>query len=230
MATNASKVTTTVIPHRANLAGKCAAKLIWLIIKLVSSTIRFKLSDSSGVLAKGDPGPLIFAIWHNRLALCIPIYDLFVRQRFRNHRLAAMVSASRDGAILSEILRMFKVASVRGSSSRRGPQALLELSTMAENGFDLAITPDGPRGPRYKVQEGPIWLAQITGIPVLPVSYKLYNKKVLKSWDGFQIPLPFTMCEIFLGPAIFVPKDLSEKDLELKVSELQSSLDSITFD
>ena len=80
-----------------------------------------------------------------------------------------MVSASRDGGILAGILEQFGVKPVRGSSSRRGPQALLEMTTWAERGYDLAITPDGPRGPRYKVQEGVISAAQLTGLPIVPV-------------------------------------------------------------
>ena len=84
--------------------------------------------------------------------------------------MAAMVSASKDGGFLASILECFGVQPVRGSSSRRGPQALLELTGWAERGYDLAITPDGPRGPRYVVQEGIIALAQVTGLPIVPAS------------------------------------------------------------
>ena len=82
-----------------------------------------------------------------------------------------MVSASKDGAFLTSILECFQVQPVRGSSSRRGPQALLELTTWAERGYDLALTPDGPRGPRYVVQEGVMSLAQLTGLPIIAASY-----------------------------------------------------------
>ena len=109
------------------------------------------------------------------------------------------MSASRDGAFLAAILERFGVQPVRGSSSRRGAQALLELTTWAERGYDLAITPDGPRGPRYVVQDGAMSLAQITGLPIVPVSYFLKWKIQLKSWDGFQIPLPFSICEVTAG-------------------------------
>ncbi len=97
----------------------------------------------------------------------------YVARRDRQRRLAALVSASRDGGLLAAILELFGVQPVRGSSSRRGAQALLELTTWAERGYDLAITPDGPRGPRYVVQEGVMSLAQITGLPIVPVSYHL---------------------------------------------------------
>ena len=118
-------------------------------------------------------GPAIYCVWHNRLALCLEVYYGYVKKRNQTPGMAAMVSASKDGALLAAILERFKVQPVRGSTSRRGPQALLELTGWAERGYDLAITPDGPRGPRYVVQEGIMSLAQITGLPIIPVSYHL---------------------------------------------------------
>src|SRR5436189_6328705 len=112
--------------------------------------------------------------------------------------MAAMVSASKDGAFLAAILERFKVQPVRGSSSRRGRQALPELTTWAERGYDLAITPDGPRGPCYVVQHGVMSLAQVSGLPIIPFSFCADWKLRPKSWDRFQIPLPFSRCEIIL--------------------------------
>jgi lysophospholipid acyltransferase (LPLAT)-like uncharacterized protein len=103
--------------------------------------------------------PAIFCVWHNRLALTMAAYYRYVRKLSRTAGLAVMVSASKDGALLSAIFERFGVQPVRGSSSRRGPQALLELTTWAERGYHLAITPDGPRGPCYVVQQGVMsWL------------------------------------------------------------------------
>src|SRR4030095_14421736 len=104
------------------------------------------------------------------------IYFDFVRIGKTSAGLAAMVSASKDGALLARILEDFGVQPVRGSSSRRGPQALLELTTWSERGYDLAITPDAPRGPCYIVQEGVMSLAQLTSLPVVPVSCELHPK------------------------------------------------------
>jgi hypothetical protein len=85
---------------------------------------------------------------------------------------------------------------VRGSSSRRGGQALIELVSWSKRGYDIAVTPDGPRGPCYTAQEGVLVLAQLTGAPIIPVSCRLGWKIRVKSWDRFQIPLPFSTCEI----------------------------------
>ncbi len=135
-----------------------------------------------------------------------------------------MVSASKDGAFLAAILERFGVLPVRGSSSRRGPQALLELTTWAERGYDLAITPDGPRGPRYVVQDGAMSLAQITGLPVVPVSYYLSWKIQLKSWDRFQIPLPFSRCEIIVGRILRVPREATDAEREELRQQLEAEL------
>jgi lysophospholipid acyltransferase (LPLAT)-like uncharacterized protein len=183
-----------VVPQQVQWHGRLAARLIWLVVKACGATVRFKLDDPADFLNRSaaTPEPVIFCIWHNRLALCLKIYQRFVQARQPARRLAAMVSASRDGGLLARALELFAVQPVRGSSSRRGPQALLELTTWAERGYDLAITPDGPRGPRYVVQDGVIALSQLTGRPIVPASYHLSWKWQAKSWDRFQIPLPFT--------------------------------------
>ena len=141
----------------------------------------------------------IYCFWHNRLALCVKIYFQFSRAHHTAPGVAGLVSASKDGAFLSAIFHHFGVQPVRGSSSRRGAQALIELNSWAQRGYDLAITPDGPRGPRYVLAEGAITLAQITGLPLVPSSHHFNWKFSLNSWDKFKIPLPFARCDIFLG-------------------------------
>ncbi len=141
-----------------------------------------------------------------------------------------MVSASRDGGFLSGVLECFGVQPVRGSTSRRGPQALRELTTWAKRGYDLAITPDGPRGPCYVVQDGIIALAQLTEMPIVPVSYHLGWKIRLKSWDRFQIPLPFSRCEMFYEKPIRVPRGASESERETFRLRLEVALKGISQD
>jgi lysophospholipid acyltransferase (LPLAT)-like uncharacterized protein len=158
------------------------------------------------------------------------LYQRYVARLHPGRQLAAMVSASRDGGMLARILDHFGVQPVRGSSSRRGPQALLELTSWAERGYDLAISPDGPRGPRYIVQDGVIALAQLTGLPVVPVTYCLSWKYCLRSWDRFQVPLPFTRCEWQLGDPIDVPRDVTEPQREALRLRLEHSLHRLTQD
>lgn len=219
-----------VVPHTPSWHQRLMAALVYAFIRALAATIRFKLTDASGYFSDAPQEKLIFAIWHNRLALALILYHRYVARRDRRRRLVALVSASRDGGLLARILEHFKVQPVRGSSSRRGPQALRELVSWAEKGHDLAITPDGPRGPRYLVQEGVISAGALTGLPIVPVSYHLQWKIRLKSWDGFQIPLPFTRCEIFTGPALRVPRSVSEAERETWRKRLEEELRAITRD
>src|SRR5258706_8099016 len=136
-----------VVPQRPKWNQRLAAWVLVRFAKTLLATIRYRWMDRSGLAAMQTP-QAIYAIWHNRLALSMKIYSGYVAVKNRSIGLAAMVSASKDGGLLAAILEQFKVQPVRGSSSRRGPQALLELTGWAERGYDIAITPDGPRGPK----------------------------------------------------------------------------------
>ena len=140
------------------------------------------------------------------------------------------MSASKDGALLAAVLGKFGVEQVRGSSSRRGPQAFLELTTRGEMGYDLAVTPDGPKGPRYRVQGGVISLAQVTGFPIIAVTCNTYRKVCLKSWDGFQIPLPFSRCELILKKPLLVPRSAEADEREALRKKLETSLNDSSMD
>jgi lysophospholipid acyltransferase (LPLAT)-like uncharacterized protein len=219
-----------VVPHRPSLGQRIAAMAIEWIIRTLAATVRFRVHDPLRQIADGSDSPFIFGIWHNRLALCLIIYHRYVVRRYPHRRMAAMVSASRDGGLLTRVLERFHVVPIRGSSSRRGPQALRELAACARRGLDLAITPDGPRGPRYVVQDGLIALAQLTGLPILPASYRLQWKITLRSWDQFQIPLPFTRCDVHVAPPVRIPRETTETERETARQALESALRSITFD
>jgi lysophospholipid acyltransferase (LPLAT)-like uncharacterized protein len=155
--------------------------------------------------------------------------------RYVNHRkdarpLAALVSASRDGGLLACGLEMFGVRPVRGSTSRRGRQALLELTSAAEEGCHLAITPDGPRGPRYVVQPGVIALAQVTGLPIIPASLHLSWKYCLGSWDRLQVPLPFARCRVETAEPVRVPREAPDERREELRQLLETRMREITRD
>lgn len=219
-----------IVPNSPKWYQRLAAWVIWAGLRLVAATLRYRVNDPHNILARKDCRPAIYCVWHNRLALSMKLYYSFGRQHCETAGLAALVSASKDGAFLAAILQRFGVLPVRGSSSRRGPQALLELTTWAERGYDLAITPDGPRGPRYVVQEGVTSLAQITGLPVVPVSYFLKHKFQSKSWDRFQIPLPFTLCEVTAARAFRVPREATDGEREGLRQQLEAELRAISKD
>lgn len=218
------------MPHAPRWYQRIAAWLIFAMIRAVAVTLRYRWRDSSGHLEAADPGGAIYCAWHNRLVLSMVAYHNYVKKHKPSRGIAAMVSASKDGGFLSAILECFKVQPVRGSSSRRGPQALLELTTWAERGYDLALTPDGPRGPRYQVQDGVMSLAQVTGLPIIPFSYHLDWKLQVKSWDRFQIPLPFSRCDMVMGRAVQVPREVSDEERENLRRQLEQELREISQD
>jgi lysophospholipid acyltransferase (LPLAT)-like uncharacterized protein len=207
-----------VIPHKPKRSQRVVAWLVFLAERLVTASLRCRWRDHSGLTTTPANQPVIFCLWHNRLAISMIVH------RRHPRKLAALVSASKDGALLAAVLRRFGVEQIRGSSSRRGPQALLELTSRAEHGYDLAVTPDGPKGPRYVVQEGVIALAQLTGLPIIPVTCNTQRKFCLKSWDRFQIPLPFSRCELILNPPILVPREADQAKREERRKELEASL------
>ena len=219
-----------VVPHKAKWHQRLAAALVYGLIRGLAATIRFELEDRAGQSNGAPTGKVIFSTWHDRLALSLMIYRRYVARVAPERRMAAMVSASRDGGLLARVLEHFGVEPVRGSSSRRGPQALREMISWAERGHDLAITPDGPRGPCYQVQDGVISTAQLTGLPIVPVSYHLNWKFRPKSWDRFQVPMPFARCRIRTGEMVRVPREATEAERETLRQRLEETMKAITED
>ena len=217
--------------HRPTRTQRLVAVLIYASIRALAATLRVRVEDASGLFTGGGTAdPVIFATWHNRLSLALMIYHWFFVRYHPQRRMAAMVSASRDGAMLARTLELFGVQPVRGSTSRRGPQALRELIAWGAQGYDLAITPDGPRGPCYVVQGGVVSVAQITGLPIVPVSYHLNWKTRLRSWDRFQIPWPFSRCTIRAGEVLRVPREADEADRDRFRQELEARMRAVTDD
>jgi len=164
--------------------------------------------------------PIVLAFWHGRSLYFLHLYH---RQRF-----TILVSRSRDGEFVSRILQRFGVHVTRGSSSRGGAQALREIARHVRSGYHAAMTPDGPRGPRYTVQPGIVALAQQTGAAILPVTYSARWKKVLQSWDGFLVPLPFSQVVVIYGEPVYVPVDASPAVFQAKRQEVEMRLQQIT--
>jgi len=222
------KVSGVVVPQRAKWHQRLLAALIYAATRTVSATLRYELDDPAGFCDIHSHNRNLFVLWHNRLALSSVLWRRLVLNRAPERKLAGMVSASKDGGLLAEIFHFFGIEPVRGSSTRRGPQALREMVSKAEAGYDLAITPDGPRGPCYQVQEGAISLAQLTGLVVIPLTCHTTWKIRLKSWDRFQIPLPFSRCVLVVGQPMRVPRDLDEAGRENLRRELEHELRRIT--
>lgn len=163
--------------------------------------------------------------WHNRL-LFFPV--MFPR-RLRE-RTMAIVSPSRDGQYIVDLISVLKIRSLRGSSNKRGVQVQMEAIQAVRDGFYVSFTPDGPRGPKYRMSKGPIHLASYCQVPLIPISINYSKYFQIKSWDNFQIPLPFAKVTLVLGERIDIPQDLRPEELEKYREIAEKGLLQITED
>jgi lysophospholipid acyltransferase (LPLAT)-like uncharacterized protein len=216
--------------HEPDWRQRCLAWVIYFLVRMVVATIRFRWADEAWRTVPQAGRPYIFCTWHNRLPLSIALYEQYAKAVGGPPRLAAIVSASRDGAMMSAVLKRFGVLTLRGSSSRRGAQVLLELGESLGQGYDVAFAADGPRGPLYSMKVGVIVLAQMSGRALVPAAYHLSSKFTLKSWDRFQIPLPFSTCTIRLGGPVPVPRRGGDELREKIRAQVESALRALTRD
>jgi len=193
-----------------------------LIARALFATLRVHFHDRAELTRKSPPFPIIFTFWHNRI-LVITIAHMRLYPKSRKG-VAVLTSPSRDGEILAQLMACFRMSAIRGSSSRRGARALHECVDWLNSGADLAVTPDGPKGPRYSLGPGLILLAQKTGARILPMHVKFSNAARLKSWDGFRIPLPFSRVDITIGPYETIPPTPTEEAFEVERQRIETLL------
>lgn len=166
--------------------------------------------------------PILFTVWHGRMLYFVNLYA------YLGSRVTILVSHSRDGEFIAQLLVRFGFHTTRGSTSRGGARALLAVVNKVRSGMDACFTPDGPRGPRYRVQPGLLLAAKRTGAAILPMTFGARWKQVFSSWDAFLLPLPFSRVVVVYGEPIYVPADASAADLEVKRREVEASLRRIT--
>ncbi len=172
------------------------------LLKALAWTLRVQWEDRGTFYQSDRKKPVILCIWHNRLLGSI-LADY--RARRRCHPVKVLTSASKDGGWLAAMARRFRLGAVRGSSSRRGAAALLELVRAVQEGNDIVITPDGPRGPNYSVAPGILHLAGRAEVVVVPVRVGFTRFwRIGRKWDSLWIPKPFSRLKLeFLDPLTF---------------------------
>lgn len=163
----------------------------------------------------------ILTFWHGRMLYFPYLY------RFQNE-IYILVSPSRDGEIIGNLLKLYKFNVIRGSSFKSSVKALLNLVHIVKDGNSVALIADGSRGPAFEAQDGAIKIAKLTGKPIVPMTYNASRRKVLNSWDRFIIPYPFSKIVVVYGEPVFVPADSDDKTMEVKRQELEKSLKEIT--
>ncbi len=168
---------------------------------------------------------MVGVCWHNRLFFFAAAFPASVRKRT-----CAVVSASRDGQYIADFISILGLRSLRGSSSRGGARAQHQAVNALRAGLNVCFTPDGPRGPKYKMKNGPIQLASLMQTQILPLSINYSSCWSVKSWDNFQIPKPFSKVQVIVGTPVSVPADLSREEMEIYRQKAEDALMAITLD
>ena len=213
-----SKNTEIKASRTSRLLGYCAAA----IMKLWSMTLRYEVNGKKGISQPAiSSRPVIFALWHNRIFTMPPIWK---RTGGKGRSTVVLTSASKDGTTLATAMHAFGLGAIRGSSSRRAVSALIGMKKALREGFDVCVTPDGPRGPRYVVQAGVIKIAQATGTEIVPIHISYGAAWRLKSWDRFVIPMPFSRVQVTFDEPHRIEKNLDEEEFENARSALEKNL------
>ena len=208
------------VPAQPTTMQRLAAWTGAVLLRALFATLRLRIHDPAGFLSNPPPHPVIYAFWHNRI---LAITAAFLRVYPPGRRgVLVLTSASKDGMWLGELASHLGMGSVRGSSSRRGATAMRELLEKVEQGYDIAITPDGPRGPKYELGAGLVYLAQKAAMPIFPCHARFDGALRLKTWDNFAIPLPFARLDVTIGPAVHVRRDPA--DFEVERTRIESVL------
>jgi len=208
-------------PLREELKIRAWAGLALAAVWGLSKTMRFSYVGTQDLFAGWERGEqVILAFWHNRMLL-MPF-------PYRGPKACIMNSSHRDGEIISRVIRRFGIISVRGSSTRGWVSGLKGMVEAYQQGYDLIIVPDGPRGPRYQAKPGVLQLARSTGARVYPVTYGAAWKTHIGSWDRLIIPFPFSKVCYVVGQPLSVPADASPDLMEEKRQELEHTLQTIT--
>ncbi|HAF14365.1 MAG TPA: hypothetical protein DHU55_14290 [Blastocatellia bacterium] len=208
-------------PPKQRFLIRVADLAFFVLIKLIGRTIRWQVEGwENWEEASRDGRVPIYTLWHNRVFLATYFW--------RKRRIVAMTSQSFDGEYIARFMQRFGYGAARGSSTRGGVGAIVEMVRLMRAGCPTAFTIDGPKGPRYVAKMGAVLLAKKTGHPILPFTITARHFwEAKRSWDGFQVPLPFSRARVDIAPPIYVPADANEDALEAKRDELQAALDEI---
>jgi len=207
--------------YRDNMLLFLASSVGPILIFLLGKTLRIKwIGEENLNPIREDKGRVLYAFWHGRM--------LILSYSHRWQKIHVLISQHRDGELIASIIERLGFATIRGSTTRGGTKAIFEMAKKGVDGYDVAITPDGPKGPRFKVQPGTIYIAQRSGLPIIPVTNSAKSRWTLSSWDGFLIPKPFSKAVIMIGEPIYVSPESTPQELEEKKEELEKKLVELT--
>lgn len=207
----------------ASLTIALAPTLAAAAVRLLGLTLRLTIVGLEALAPTWrERRPVIYALWHGRL-LMVPWISARLALTRGARPIHVLASRSRDGELIARFAHRFGLATVRGSSSRGGASAMRALVAALAAGDDIVIVPDGPRGPRERVQPGLPALAASTGAPVVPVAFAARPARTLATWDGFQIPAPFARCAFVVGDPVHVKASDDPEDARARLEHALST-------
>lgn len=203
---------------RYRLAGVLGQGLVGALF----STVRLRRTNPEAYLRFRRRGePVIFVFWHDQLLPLVWVH--------RNEGIVVLVSEHADGEYISRIIGRHGFGTARGSSTRGGARALRSLVTAAREGRDLALTPDGPRGPRHRFKPGALVAARLTGLPLVPIAVAAAPAWRLRSWDRFLVPRPFSTVAVRWGEPHRVPSSADREELREHARTMERSLNELSM-
>jgi hypothetical protein len=203
----------TILPALASRAAHA-------YIRLLHATMRLQYENREVLARVRREGPYILAFWHSRFVMMPYVYP--------DRRIVVLISRHRDSRMLGPILERFGFVLALGSSSAGGAPALREVLRRVRDGYDVGITPDGPRGPRRRVKAGVLAVARLCGLPIVPVAFAACPARRLGSWDRTLVPRPFARGLFVYGEPLRVPRDASAAEQERLRGLLETEIDRIT--
>jgi lysophospholipid acyltransferase (LPLAT)-like uncharacterized protein len=187
------------------------------LLTALMRTVRFEVRDDPAYAAAVAAGePLVYSLWHGRL--------LPLAWAHRGEGVVTLISLSKDGEYIARVVQGWGYGVVRGSTSRGGSRALGELIRLAKKGVSLAVTPDGPRGPRERMKPGLLVAAQRAGRAIVPVTGACSNAWWFEGWDRFLVPKPFSRVVLVHGKPMRIPREIDEAGIERHAAELERTM------
>jgi lysophospholipid acyltransferase (LPLAT)-like uncharacterized protein len=208
-------------PLGKRIVESIAPPAAYWYIRLLQATVRRRYENREALHSEIPPSAAqIYAFWHSRL--------VFMRFSWSGDKAVVLQSRHRDSRMLAQVMSRFGLGAVWGSTTRGGMAAMRGALRKLKEGYTVAIAPDGPRGPRRRVQPGVIAIARLSGVPIVPLAYSARPSRRLGSWDRMLLPLPFGRALFVYGRPMKVPRDADEGEQERLRRVLEDELNRLT--